>query len=124
MIPLLWLVYSVLAAAAPITIDGALTEPEWRAAPAQPFSPAKGGELRMVVQGRYLHIGVTVPEPGGRFTARSIGRNPHWEEEDVVRVVVGAYPDYEVKVSPFGAYSIETKGVVIENERFFAAAQM
>lgn len=126
---LLALVRLPASAADPMVIDGDLNEAAWKAAQVQKFGPsapgvpAAGGDVRVVVRGRYIYFGVTIPEPEGRFTARSIGRNPHWEEEDMVRIIGGSYPDFEVKVSPLGAYSIETKGVVVENDRFVAAAR-
>jgi dienelactone hydrolase len=49
-------------------------------------------------------------EPSGRISARSVGRNPAWEEEDLLRVTAGAnigYTDRILQVNPLGAYSLE-----------------
>jgi hypothetical protein len=83
-----------------------------------------GGEVRATFVGRYLCVAARLPEPTGSVVARSIGRNPHWEEEDLLQIVVGAYPDWSLQVGPFGAYSLETKGSVIPTERFVAAARI
>jgi len=102
-------------------IDGRLEEAHWRSASAQPMTDG-GGEVKLVVAGRTLYAGIRMPEPTGRFTARSIGRNPHWEEEDMVRVTAGSYPDWTVIVGPLGAWGVETKGTPIHSEKFLGAA--
>ncbi|MBI3694089.1 MAG: acetylxylan esterase [Acidobacteria bacterium] len=105
----------------PLVIDGELDEPLWLNLDASKLAPAEagvpremGGEVRAAVIGRYLYVGARLPEPEGRFTARSIGRNPQWEEEDLLRIVVDGQV---LQVSPLGAYEAP-------NERFLAAAQM
>ena len=120
---------TAFAAQTPVVLDGALQDAIWRNAvvsklvPAEPgVSPDLGGEIRLAVSGRYLYIGARMPEPSGRITGRSMGRNPSWEEEDVLRIVVGPYPDYIVQVGPLGAYSVETKGQPVLRDKFFAAA--
>ncbi len=100
-----------------LVIDGKLTDSVWqdlrqeKLAPSQPGVPAAaGGGIRTVVAGRYLYLAARLPEPTGRFTARLTGRNPSWEEEDALRILVGAnigYTDRILQVNPFGAYSIE-----------------
>ncbi len=128
-----WILIPICAAAVaaqpPVVIDGSLQDGIWRNAlvsklvPAEPgVSPDLGGEIRFAVAGRYLYIGASLPEPSGRITARSMGKNPSWEEEDVLRIVVGPYPDYIVQVGPLGAYSVETKGQPVLRDKFFAAA--
>lgn len=106
---------------APPIIDGQLNEPMWQQAAAQPMT-AGGGDVRLIVAGRTLYAGIRMPEPTGRFTARSIGCNPHWEEEDLVRVTAGSYPDFTVVVGPLGAWGIETKGVPVFIPKFLGAA--
>lgn len=104
--------FAVLA----LTIDGKLDDPFWTKHPAQQFQPAGGGEVRAVVAGRYLYVAARLPEPTGRITARSFGRNPAWEEEDLLRVTAGAnigYTDRVLQVNPLGAYSLEKAGHVI-----------
>lgn len=117
---------TTFAAQTPVVIDGALYDGIWRNAvvgklvPAEPgVSPDLGGEIRLAVAGRYLYISARMPEPSGRITARSMGRNPSWEEEDVLRIVVGPYPDYIVQVGPLGAYSVETKGQPVPTGQVF-----
>ena len=107
-----------------VIIDGNPDDALWQAVKPRPMAPAGGGEIRVAVRGRYLHLAARLPEPTGRVTARSIGRNPHWEEEDSLVVVAGAYPDWTVRVGPLGAYSIEHKGTAIDTDRFFAAARI
>ncbi len=113
--------WALAAAAQPVIIDGSLDETLWRNAATHQLGP---GELRVAVAGRYLYAGARLPEPGGRVTARSMGRNPHWEEEDLLRVVAGAYPDWVVQVGPLGGYSVETKGFPVPAAGFFAAARI
>ncbi|MCX6625893.1 MAG: hypothetical protein NTY38_33485, partial [Acidobacteria bacterium] len=63
--------------------------------------------------GRYLYIAAEFPEPTGRITARSIGHNPAWEDEDLLRIYAGAdigYLDRTVQINPLGAYSLERSG--------------
>ncbi|MGI8962455.1 MAG: hypothetical protein ACR2IV_22400 [Bryobacteraceae bacterium] len=74
-----------------VLIDGQLQDSLWQHLtpgilnPTTAGVPAQvGGEIRAVVAGRYLYLGARLPEPSGRLTARSIGKNPHWEEEDTV----------------------------------------
>ena len=128
-----WILITVsataIAAQSSVVIDGALQDGIWRTAPVSKLVPAEagvsadlGGEVRFAVAGRYLYIGARMPEPSGRITARSMGRNPSWEEEDVLRIVVGPYPDYIIQAGPLGAYSVETKGHPVLRDKFFAAA--
>ena len=99
---------------AKFVIDGKLTDAGWRDLTAQQLAPSQpggpGGDIRTVVAGRYLYVAARLPEPTGRFTARLVGRNPSWEEEDALRILAGAnigYTDRIVQVNPLGAYSIE-----------------
>ena len=77
-----------LASAAPaqnaqVVIDGQPTEGFWEKLVPGKFAPVEagvptdqGGEVRSVIAGRYLYLSARLPEPSGRLTARSIGRNP------------------------------------------------
>src|SRR5580704_6617011 len=87
---------TAFAAQTPVVIDGAFEDGIWRNALVSKLvpvesgvSPDLGGEIRFAVAGRYLFIGARMPEPTGRVTARSMGKNPSWEEEDLLRIVVG-----------------------------------
>ncbi len=120
-----------LAQSSRVVIDGNLDDALWQSARPEKMAPAEagvpaehGGEIRMAAAGRYLYVAARLPEPTGRVTARSIGRNPHWEEEDSLEVLAGAYPDWAVRIGPLGAWSIEHKGTVITTDRFFAAARI
>ncbi|MFN7924919.1 MAG: acetylxylan esterase [Bryobacteraceae bacterium] len=96
-----------------LIIDGKLDDPFWKKVPAAPFSGAGGGEVRAVVAGRYFYVAASLPEPSGRVTARSIGHNPAWEDEDLLRIYAGAdigYLDRTVNINPLGAYSLERSG--------------
>ncbi|HUS05008.1 MAG TPA: hypothetical protein VMZ52_01840, partial [Bryobacteraceae bacterium] len=98
------------AAPPPLTIDGTINERFWQAVPSHPLGPGAGGEIRTVVAGNYLYIAARMPEAGGKITARSIGQNPAWEEEDALRITAGAgigYTDRVLQVNPLGAYSLE-----------------
>jgi cephalosporin-C deacetylase-like acetyl esterase len=98
-------------------IDANLSDLFWRdiapgkLVPVDPgTSPDIGGQVRAVMAGRYLYLSAQLPEPDGYVTARSIGRNPHWEEgEDVLQVVVRVYNenDWMLVVGPLGAYSVK-----------------
>jgi hypothetical protein len=100
-----------------IVIDGHLEEAVWRDLPAEKLTPSEagvppeaGGEIRVIVIGRFLYVGARLPEPTGRITARLIGRNPSWEDEDLLRIICGpdiGYTDRIVQVNPWGAYSVE-----------------
>jgi hypothetical protein len=100
-----------------VIINGHLDDPVWsnvapeRLAPSEAGVPSGiGGEVRAIVIGRYLYVGATLPEPTGRVTARLIGRNPSWEEEDRLVVLCGAdigYTDRILQINPLGAYSVE-----------------
>ncbi len=106
-----------IAQMAPLIVDGKLTDPIWAKATPEKLMPSQqgvpaalGGEIRTLVVGRYLYISARLPEPTGHFVARLTGRNPNWEEEDALRIRVGANggdTDRIVQVNPFGAYSIE-----------------
>ena len=94
----------------PPVLDGVLEDDFWRQAPAEQFTPQGGGDLKVVVAGRYLYVAARLEEPSGRITARSIGRNPAWEEEDLLRITAGAnigYTDRILQVNPLDAYSLE-----------------
>ena len=116
-------------------IDGLLNEPFWRKVAPQPLAvvepgvPGGGGEVRMVVRGQHLLIGAVLPEAGGRITARMVGRNPNWEDEDMLRIVVGpdiGYTDRTVRINPLGAYSVEREGQVVHAnaERYLVATSV
>jgi cephalosporin-C deacetylase-like acetyl esterase len=99
-----------------VVLDGELKDGFWdqvapfRLIPTKAgVSPEGGGEVRAILSGRYLYLGARLPEPTGRFTARSIGKNPRWEEEDSLSLVirVGNENDWMLKVGPLGAYSVK-----------------
>lgn len=100
-----------------VIIDGHLDEPVWRNADPEKLAPSEagvpsetGGEVRAIVVGRYLYVGAMLREPTGRITARLIGRNPSWEEEDRLVIHCGAdsgSTDRIVQINPLGAYSVE-----------------
>jgi hypothetical protein len=106
-----------------LTIDGTLNDAFWQRAPAETLGPGSGGEIRMVVAGAYLYIGARIPEAGGRITARSIGQNPAWEDEDILRITAAAnigYTDRVLQINPLGAYSLEKlRNVVRRSEPVF-----
>jgi cephalosporin-C deacetylase-like acetyl esterase len=68
-----------------------------------------GGEVWATIYGRYLYLGARLPEPTGRLTARSIGKNPFWEDEDAIvfTIRVANENDWRLKVGPLGAYSVQ-----------------
>ncbi len=99
-----------------VVLDGELRDSFWeqvvpyRLIPTNPGVPREvGGEVRAILSGQYLYLGARLPESTGRFTARSIGKNPSWEEEDSLSVVirVGNENDWMLKVGPLGAYSVK-----------------
>jgi len=100
----------------PAVIDGELHESFWNQVRPGTLRPTEagvraetGGEIRAILSGRYLYLGARLPEPSGRFTARSIGRNPHWEEEDALTFVIriANENDWMLQVGPLGAYSVK-----------------
>ena len=114
---LLTIAWAFAAAAQPLVVDGNLSDAVWRDVPAAKLAPSQdgtpsdlGGEIHVIVAGRYLYVGARLPEPTGRVTARLTGRNPSWEDEDRIRILAGAdigYTDRILTVNPLGAYSIE-----------------
>jgi dienelactone hydrolase len=97
-----------------VVIDGQLDESFWsRIAPAK-LAPvdaavlADGGQVRALLFGRYLYLAARMPESSGRFTARSVGTNPNWGEEDSLKFVirVAHENDWMLKIGPLGAYSV------------------
>lgn len=121
------------AMAQPLIVDGSLSDPVWREAPAAKLAPSQdgtpsdpGGEVHVIVAGRYLYVGARLREPTGRVTARLTGRNPSWEDEDRIRILAGAdigYTDRILTINPLGAYSIEKAvPVTYKNEPAFPYA--
>ena len=101
---------------APVEIDGELNDVFWAKLRPEILVPAEagvpsniGGEIRATVTGKYLYLGSRLPEPTGRFTARSIGKNPHWEEEDAITYIIRVTNenDWMLQIGPLGAYSVK-----------------
>ncbi len=100
-----------------IVIDGNLNDPFWHDLAAGKLVSVEaqassniGGEVRAVMSGRYLYLSAQLPEPDGYVTARSIGRNPNWEEgEDLLQIIIRVYNenDWMLVVGPLGAYSVK-----------------
>ena len=100
----------------PVVIDGQLSDAFWNRVPTRELSAigppvansGLGGEVRATLSGGYLYIAARLPESTGRFTARSIGRNPQWEEEDSLTFYIRVVNenDWMLKVGPLGAYSV------------------
>ena len=115
-------------------LDGYLDDALWQKASSLKLVPAEvgiskdaGGEIRTAIAGRYVYIAARLPEPTGKFTSRSLGRNPNWEEEDLFRVAIGANTvaaDWVIQINPFGACSVEKKGVMVPTDKFLSAARM
>src|SRR5205823_972919 len=70
----------------PVVIDGRLDDAFWSTVSSAKLVATEagvptdlGGEVRVAIRGRYLYVGARLPEPEGRLTARSTGRNPVWE---------------------------------------------
>jgi dienelactone hydrolase len=119
-----------------VVIDGEPNETFWQKLVSQKLVPAEagvpaevGGEIRAAMAGRYLYVAARLPEPTGRVTARSIGRNPVWEGggearqatsqheydhgapegEDCVRFFfrVSRQDNWMVQIGPLGGYSVK-----------------
>jgi dienelactone hydrolase len=100
-----------------IVIDGQLNDAVWKKVAPEKLTPSdagvpaeSGGEVQAVVIGRFLYVAARLPESTGRVTARLIGRNPSWEDEDLLRIVCGpdiGYTDRILQINPWGAYSVE-----------------
>ena len=103
-----------------LVVDGRLDDAVWQTIPAEKLTPSAagvaaglGGEIRATVVGRRVFVSARLPEPTGRVTARMIGRNPIWEDEDLLRIVFGpdiGFSDREVKINPLGGCSVERNG--------------
>ena len=130
-----WAMTAAAQVPAPV-LDGKLDDSFWKTVPAAKLAPLEegvpadnGGEVRLVVRGRYVLIAARLPEPSGRVTARMTGLNPNWEDEDLLRVTVGpdiGYTDRVIKVNPFGARSIEREGqsVFLNADRYLIATSI
>jgi dienelactone hydrolase len=94
-------------------------------APLDRGAPAElGGQVRLEQRGAHLWRAASMPEPGGKVLARSIGRNPVWEKdfiqspelEDRVRWWIryrsagGVQRDLVIEINPWGAYRVEEGG--------------
>src|SRR5215831_5250435 len=99
-----------------VVIDGDLRDSLWEHAargtlvPSEAGVPAEtGGEVRTLLAGRYLYLSARLLEPSGHVTARSIGKNPRWEEEDRLAFVirVSSENDWRLEVGPLGAFSVK-----------------
>ena len=98
-----------------VVIDGELSDPIWTREPpgvlrpVQPGVPEAGGEVQARISGRYLYLGARLPEPSGQVVARSIGKNPSWEEEVSISIVIRVVNenDWKLKIGPLGGYSVE-----------------
>ncbi|HUQ92280.1 MAG TPA: acetylxylan esterase [Bryobacteraceae bacterium] len=129
-----WLAWVAPAASQTVQVDGALGEAIWQQMPAAKLVPLEagvsgsaGGEVRSAVVSGFLYVGVRMPEPSGRFTARSMGRNPAWEEEDRVHVLVSGdllSSDWILKAGPLGAYVVERKSLDVNKTSFLIASRI
>ena len=79
----------------PVIIDGELRDGLWGQVKPGKLTPTEagvppemGGEVRAIISGRHLYLGARLPEPSGRFTVRSMGKNPRCEEEDALTFVI------------------------------------
>ncbi|HEY7306319.1 MAG TPA: acetylxylan esterase [Bryobacteraceae bacterium] len=124
MVTYTWIILALAAASAlsaeprgnAVIIDGYLREGFWDRAAPERLKPIEagvpldsGGEVRARVSGHYLYLGARLPESTGKVTARSIGKNPRWEEEDSLTFVirVGNENDWMLQAGPLGAYSVK-----------------
>lgn len=129
----------------PLTIDGQLNDPFWRNAsprdltPSEPGVPAGiGGTTYLGLRGEYLAFAATLPEPGGKVLARSMGKNPIWEKdalesppvEDRIRFEIaytslgGEQRTTSLEINPWGGYRLEEKGQPIASTPVLRAAQV
>jgi cephalosporin-C deacetylase-like acetyl esterase len=131
------MIWAVAAATAQPVIDGNLNDAFWQKITAQKLtgewnkSPdsVEGGEIRVIVAGRFLYIGARLPEPEGRFVARALGRNPIFEEEDLLRIKAGpdiGFTDRVLHINPLGAYSVERDRQILPThaERYLVATSV
>jgi hypothetical protein len=86
-------------------VDGKLSDPLWRSAPPAKLAPSqagtpadRGGEIQVIVAGRYLCLAARLSQPTGQVTARLTGRNPSWEDEDRIRILAGADIGYTDRI--------------------------
>ena len=129
-----WLACLPPLGAQAVRVDGDLNEAVWKQIPVAKLAPVVSGvpsgfegEVRTAVAAGYLYVGIRMPEPSGRFTARSIGRNPSWEEEDSVHVLVSGdllSSDWVLKAGPLGAYGVERKGLSVGKPSFLIASRI
>src|SRR5215471_6085839 len=123
-----------------VIIDGEPTDTFWQLVRSDKLAPTEtgvpsemGGEVRATIAGRYLYLSARMPEPTGRVTARSIGRNPVWEGgaearntkltqrytpgspegEDFIRFFIRAsnQGNWMVQMGPLGAYSVDRTAI-------------
>ena len=75
---------------AALLIDGKLDDALWTSSGAQALAPGEagvpadlGGDVRVALRGSWLCLAARLPEPGGKVLARSFGRNPEWDRDQV-----------------------------------------
>src|SRR5579872_6022734 len=98
-----------------VVIDGELNDPIWTHVPPGQLRalesgvPEDGGEIRARISGRFLYLAARLPESSGRVVARSIGKNPSWEAEDSISIVIRVLNenDWMLKIGPLAGYSVE-----------------
>ncbi|MBN2288006.1 MAG: acetylxylan esterase [Candidatus Glassbacteria bacterium] len=126
-----------------LTIDGVLGERDWQRlkplelVPSVPGVPEElGGNVRVLVRGGYLCLGVSCPEPGGKVLARSLGYNPVWEkdahsspevEDRLVcdfsfKTQSGQNSQFRLEVNPWGALRLERDHRPVPSTGTLAAA--
>ena len=130
---------------APLTIDGRLDDVFWQGAPSRGLAPeepgvpsALGGSARFGLRGKSLCFAATLPEPGGKVLARSVGRNPVWERdalesppvEDRVRFEIeytsrgGEQRNASIEINPWGGYRFEEKDQALSTTSLLRAARV
>ena len=111
-----------------LRVDGVLNEKIWKPLeiiklePSEPGVPEEmGGEVRIVLRGAHLCLGVFCPEPDGKVLAKSFGYNPVWakdaftspEVEDrliykiMFKTTGGKDSELKLEINPWGALRLE-----------------
>ncbi len=138
-------VFEIPVSRSSLNLDGVLDERIWQSGktlklePSVPGVPEElGGNVRMVIRGNYLCLGVFCPEPEGKVLAKSFGYNPVWakdaysspEVEDRLscklsfKTSAGKDSQLKLEINPWGALRLERDNRLVPSTGTLAAADI
>ena len=137
--------FTITVSRSSLDVDGKLDEKIWQSLkvfklkPSEMGVPAElGGEVRILLRGNYLCLGMFCPEPDGKVLAKSFGYNPVWEKdaysspevEDRLVIVFssrtagGRNSELKLEINPWGALHLEQNNRLIPSTGIMTAADI